>query len=244
MNKGIYHKAFEVHTYDTDVTQSLSLIGFANYLQDAASSHADQLGLGYDFLIKKNQAWVLRQLKIETFDRVCWKDQIFIETWPKLPDGLLAYRDFRVSDAAGHMLARASSSWLLIGLDSRRPVRMHNEMFRNYRFREENVFEERFRSMPKISEGKKKYETTVHYSNLDMNRHVNNVVFIQWVMDAFYMDHTFDSFPNFFEIQYSHEVFMGDAIGIYEQAVTEGKWIYSIVRMKDQISVALARMTL
>ncbi len=240
--KEVFKKKFEIHTYDTDVTQHLSFTGLADYLQDIASYHADRLGLGHDNLQGENITWVLRQLKVEIQARARWNDWVTIETWPKMPDRLFAFRDFRVADGSGNPVAKAASTWLLINLETRRPVRMNPEMFESYDFKKEDVFAEGLRTLPEVKPGRKLYETIVRFSHLDMNRHVNNVVFIRWIMDAFYMNHPHDGFPEIFEIQYDHEVFLGDAIAVYETITATGEIFYSVMRMKDETRVALAKI--
>ena len=238
----VFRKDFEIHSYDTDTTRQLSFMALADFLQDIASFHADELRLGYEYLLTEKKAWVLRQLKIKTYGRAWWKDAVTIETWPKAPDRLLAWRDFMVFDSAGNAIARATSAWLLIDLEQRRPVRMDPEMFEKYHFRQENVFTEKPPSMPKMETGTKLYETKVRYSRLDMNDHVNNVVFIGWVTDAYYLNHSHDIFPENFEIQYDHEVFLGDRVGIYENKMSTGEIFYPILRMEDGQRVAIAKI--
>ena len=240
----VFRRHYEVHSYDTDVTRQLSLSGLANFMQDIASFHADKLGLGYDYFLAENKAWVLRQLKIETCGRAWWKDKVMIETWPKAPDRLFAYRDFLVFDGNGTRIAKASSSWLLIDMKLRRPVRMDPAMFEKYQFRKDDVFAEKIRTLPKTGTGEKIFETGVRYSRLDMNDHVNNVEFISWVLDAYYAEHVPESYPVTFEIQYDHEVLLGDEIGIYRNNEISGKEIYySILRLKDGKEVALSKVS-
>ncbi len=242
MNEEVFRKRFEVHSYDTDTTMQLSFAGLARYLQDIASFHADRLGLGYDYLLTENKAWVLRQLKIATSGRARWKDTVLIETWPKMPDRLLAWRDFLVFDGQGRQIAKATSAWLLIDMKNRRPLRMDPQMFEKYHFRKMDVFEEKPAPLPKTDPGEKVYETTVRYSRLDMNDHVNNAEFTGWVTDAWYMDHPHNSYPGVFEIQYDHEVFLKDRIGIYRNVISAEEVLYSIIRMKDGKRAGMARI--
>ncbi|MCD6200857.1 MAG: hypothetical protein J7K46_03515 [Bacteroidales bacterium] len=243
MTEEVFRKSFEIHSYDTDTTTQLSFAGLARYLQDIASFHADKLGLGYDDLLAENKAWVLRQLKIATSGRAFWKDKVTIETWPKVPDRLLAWRDFLVFDEVGNPIAKATSAWLLIDVKKRRPLRMEPGMFEKYNFRKQNVFDEKPGSLPSAEPGEKIYETTVRFSKLDLNDHVNNAEFIAWVTDAYYMDYPHDSYPENFEIRYDHEIFMGDRIGIFKKILPSGGIIYSINRMEDEKIAGIARVS-
>ena len=214
-------KDYEVHTYDTDMSRHLSFVSLSNFLQDAAASHAVRLQLGYHDLQQQRLAWVMRQMRIENSGRADWGDTVRIETWPRRPDRLLAHRDFLVYDGKGREIVRATTSWLIIDTEKRKHILMDPEMFRHYNFREQEVFTEPLRSLPKMKEAEKVFERRVRYTDLDMNRHVNNVTYIRWIMDAWYLEMEEEAFPASFDIQYGHEVFHGQQVGIYRQTTEE-----------------------
>jgi len=221
-------KQYEVHTYDTDVSRHLSFVALTNFLQDAAASHAIRLQLGYNDLQKQRLAWVLRQMRVETSRRVAWGDTLTIETWPRQPDRLFAYRDFLVRNGKGEEITKATTSWLIIDAEKRKHILMDPAMFDHYNFREQQVFDEPLRSLPKVKEAEKVFEKTVHFTDLDMNDHVNNVTYIRWIMDAFYMENVKkDTWPVSFDIQHGHEVLLGQEIGVYKLA-REGNTLYQV----------------
>jgi acyl-ACP thioesterase len=207
-------KDYEVHTYDTDISRHLSFVSLCNFLQDAAASHAVQLQLGYGDLQRQRLAWVLRQMRVKTTGRALWGDTVRIETWPRRPDRLLAHRDFLVTNKKGEEIARATTAWLIIDAEKRKHILLDPEMFRSYHFRERAVFEEPPRSLPRVKEADKLFEKTVRFSDLDMNDHVNNVVYIRWIMDAFQQTNE-AVYPAHFEIVHGHEILLGQRAGIY-----------------------------
>jgi acyl-ACP thioesterase len=207
-------KDYEVHTYDTDVSRHLSFVALCNYLQDAAASHAVQLQVGYHDLKQQRLAWVLRQMRVVTTGRAAWGDTVRIETWPRRPDRLLAHRDFLVFNGKGEEIARATTSWLIIDAEQRKHIRLDPAMFEHYTFREQEVFSEPMRSLPKVKDTTKVFGETVRYTHLDMNNHVNNVVYIRWIMDAHQKENG-EVYPSHFEIQHGHEILLGQEAGIY-----------------------------
>ncbi len=207
-------KDYEVHTYDTDISRHLSFVSLCNFLQDAAASHAVQLQLGYGDLQRQHLAWVLRQMRVETTGRALWEEDVRIETWPRRPDRLLAHRDFLVTNGKGEEIARATTAWLIIDAEKRKHILMDPEMFRSYHFRERAVFKESPRSLPRVKEADKLFEKTVRFSDLDMNNHVNNVVYIRWIMDAYQQEHE-AAYPAHFEIVHGQEILLGQRAGIY-----------------------------
>ncbi len=214
-------REYEVRTYDTDVSQHLSFVALSDFLQDAAATHAIRLQLGYLHLQEKKMAWVLRQMRIVTGVRAAWGDRIVIETWPRRPDRLFAHRDFIVRNGKGEEVARATTAWLLIDTEKRRHLPMDPEMFRHYRFRDETVFEEPLRSLPRAGEMEPSGMLQVAFSDLDMNGHVNNVSYIRWIIDAW--DRLAGkNYPAAFEIIYGHEVFREERIRLTRTELEEG----------------------
>ena len=65
-----------------------------------------------------------------------WKDNIEIKTWPKGVDGLFAIRDFQIF-RNGEIIGRATSYWLILDADSKRPKRLDD-----FNFIHENFFKE------------------------------------------------------------------------------------------------------
>ena len=233
-------KDYEVHTYDTDISRHLSFVSLCNYLQDAAASHAVQLQLGYGDLQRQQLAWVLRQMRVETSGRALWGDTVRIETWPRRPDRLLAHRDFLVINGKGEEIARATTAWLIIDTEQRRHIRLDPAMFEDYHFREQEVFTEPLRSLPRMKEGKLLFRRTVRFSDIDMNDHLNNVSYIRWIMDAYYLENPHGSYPATFDIQHGHEVFEGQEVGVYQHA-GEGYILYQ-VRIEETGQTAATAM--
>ena len=51
-------REYPVRSYECDRDGQLRLITLLNIFQDVADSHANQMGLGYDFCRTKGLAWV------------------------------------------------------------------------------------------------------------------------------------------------------------------------------------------
>lgn len=174
--------------YDTDLRMRLKPTAFLNMAQEAANHHAEYLGVGYDTLIAAQQAWVMSRMKV-VFKRLpMWRDKVNLKSWHKGAVGFMFLRDFVMTDSQGDTLVEATTSWLVIDMTTRRLARrgafaeFAND---NDRCIPENVIEEPAAKVV-IPEGAELLRTISHpvvYSDLDMNRHVNNVMYVVWAMD-------------------------------------------------------------
>ena len=57
------------------------------------------------------------------FDKELWRDIVHLKTWHKGAFKVLYLRDFQLFDEAGEALASATTSWLIIDMNTRRMVR-------------------------------------------------------------------------------------------------------------------------
>ena len=119
-------KYTEKHTipcYDTDAAWRLKPTSFMNMAQEAAGRHAVYLGFGYDDLIKTNTAWILSRVHVEFIDTPKWREDITLNTWHKGLNRLFFLRDFVLTDNEGRERVKATTSWLVLNLETRRLVR-------------------------------------------------------------------------------------------------------------------------
>lgn len=177
-----------VRSFETGPGGRASLQAICNYLQEAAGNHATELGVAIDQLVEKNLTWVVARLRVEMEDYPAWRDEIVVETWPSGADRLYATREFLVRSASGREIARATSAWLLIDLERRRPVRMPEFITSIELPRRERAVADMPDRLPDSAGDHtgepSTHEIAVRYSDLDMNGHVNNVTFAEWSLES------------------------------------------------------------
>ena len=214
-----YIENINVPCYDTDASWHLKPSSFMNLAQEAAGRHAVHLGFGYDDLIKTNTAWILSRVHVEFLDTPKWREDITLTTWHKGLNRLFFLRDFLVTDAGGHERIKATTSWLVLNLETRRLVRDPKLMEEGI-VCTENVIETPADKvvMPKGVEPEFVMEHVVAYSDIDTNAHANNAMYMQWAMDA--VDYQIASTRQVkeFTINFNHETKAGDKVSIFRAA--------------------------
>ncbi len=211
-----YTEKLIIPCYSTDVSCRLKPAAFMNLAQEAAGSNAATLGFGYDDLIKYNTAWILSRVRVVFVDTPKWKDEITLHTWHKGLDRLFYLRDFIMTDAEDKVRVKATTSWLILDLDTRKMVR-HPQMNDDGTACRENVIEtpaDRVR-MPKGVEPELIRVHEVSYSDIDNNGHTNNAMYMQWSMNAVGYEITSVRPVKEFTINFNHETTIGDKVSIY-----------------------------
>jgi acyl-ACP thioesterase len=229
-------KYVEKHTipcYDTDASWRLKPTSFMNMAQEAAGRHAVYLGFGYDDLIKTNTAWILSRVHVEFVDTPQWRDEITLNTWHKGLNRLFFLRDFLITDSEGKERVKATTSWLVLNLETRRLVRDPNLMEEGT-VCTENVIETPADKvqMPKDVEAELVRTHLVSYSDIDTNGHTNNAMYMQWSMNAVGYDITSSRPVKEFTINFNHETKAGDHVEIYRAFVEKEDGLHVFVEGK------------
>jgi medium-chain acyl-[acyl-carrier-protein] hydrolase len=182
-----FEKKYRIPVYDSDFMGRLSVASFFNYIQDIASEHAELLHFGRDDLQKSNHFWILARLRAEIRSFPKWGETVILRTWPRGTEGLFALRDIEVRLENGDIIAGATTSWVIVDALSRRPQRPDVLLKRmNLEYPDKRTT---LHNAGKIDlNGDVPVNSPEFYvrpSDLDVNFHVNNVKYIQWVTDTF-----------------------------------------------------------
>ena len=218
MNKFIQKHV--IPCYQTDANWRLKPASFMDLAQEAANSHAAILGFGYDDLIQSRTAWILSRVNIHFIKAPLWRDEVTLTTWHKGLERLFFLRDFILTDKDGNECVKATSSWLVLNLDTRRLVRDPHLMDEGTTC-SDNVLEAPAAKvqMPKDKEATLVMEHTVTYSDVDLLGHTNNAMYMHWAMDA--LDYSLASARPVKEltINFNHETKAGEIVKIYRVEV-------------------------
>jgi medium-chain acyl-[acyl-carrier-protein] hydrolase len=181
---GVFVLLHSIRTSETDLRGRLSLRALCELLQESAVRHAAALGVGAGSLGPQGLAWVLIQwsLRIEAWP--VWRGDVAVETWPSDLTERTATRDFLLRDVRGAVLARATSHWVMLDLLRRRPVRMPDAVREIPLAPRPRALEEGLLRLaaPETSEGSAEF--AVRFSDLDANAHVNNLAYVDWIVES------------------------------------------------------------
>ena len=174
-----YTENITVPCYDTDASWRLKPTSFMNLAQEAAGRHAVYLGFGYDDLIASNTAWILSRVHVEFIDAPLWRDNITLTTWHKGLNRIFFLRDFIITDSEGRERVKATTSWLVMNLETRRLVR-DPKLMEEGTVCTDNVIETPADKvqMPKGAEPELVGQHAVSYSDIDTNGHTNNAMYM------------------------------------------------------------------
>ena len=228
-----YTQNFHIPCYNTDAAWRLKPAAFMDLAQEAAGLHAVELGFGYEDLIKNNTAWILSRVNIKFVDTPLWRDDVTLTTWHKGANRLFFLRDFIMTDKDGKERVKATTSWLVLNLETRRLVR-DPMLMEEGTVCTENVIETPADKvqMPKDVPAELVLEHAVAYSDVDMNNHTNNAMYMQWAMDAVDYEVASTRAVKEITINFNRETKAGDVVAIYRACVEKEDGLHVYVEGK------------
>ena len=233
MIKKLIQKDLLVPCYATDASWRLKPSSFMNLAQEAANAHATILGFGYDDLIASRTAWILSRMHVEFVGTPKWRETITLQTWHKGLNRLFYLRDFLVTDAEGNPRIKATSSWLVLNMDTRRLVRDPELMDEGTTCEEDVISTPADKvQMPKDLQAELVMEHKIAYSDVDMLGHANNAMYMQWAMDAVDYEVASKRPVKEFTINFNHEVTVGENVSLYRASVEDEKGLHVFVEGK------------
>ena len=141
-----------------------------------------------------------------------------------------------MKDSEGKERVKATTSWLVLNLETRRLVRDPGLM-EDGTVNTDNVIENPADKvvMPKDVEPELALEHVVAYSDVDMNAHANNAMYMQWAMDAVEYEMASSRPVKELTINFNHETKAGDCVKIYRAAVEkeDGTHVYVEGKVED-----------
>lgn len=233
---------FGIDAYLTDFRGKATLPMIGGFMLQAATKHAEERGFGYSAMTSQQRVWVLSRIVIEVFEYPKNDTVMVLKTWVASVNRLFTERHFSFEDEQGREIGFAKSLWASIDLVTRKPTNvLELEGLSDYITEKENPIE----GMTKIPALKDDYEVAadfvVKYSDVDINKHLNSMKYIEHFVDVFDIDMFREKEIRRIEINYISEGRYGTKLDILKR--TEKDNIF-VLEMKDgDMTVCSTRVT-
>lgn len=231
----LYTQDYRVRAYEIDSQQRMTVPALSRLMQEAALQNVIGIGMSYWDLQPHRISWVLTRQQIHVQRLPALNEPIRIHTYPAGFLRAFALRDFWVETQQGEPLAHSASTWLLMDTRTRRMASPPGFVL---------AFNERMppreQCLPRISGQMAKLEAkdydahyTVHWHDLDFNQHLNNTLYIQWMLDPVPAATLAERQLQFLDIEYRAEGQLADGLQSEVQETKTGTYCHRILRPAD-----------
>ena len=236
-----FFQTFTVRMGELNREGVVAMPTLCGYLQDAASAHANTLGFGLGDLAAMNRTWMLSRMTVESTARLQRGDTLTLETWPQgVRRNLIAVRDFIGRDKDGNVLLVATSEWLFVDTQTKRIVRVPDYFSALTPPGTPHV--PIAETPPPALDAWQEVATetiTVRHSDIDLNRHVNNTRYADWLLEPI-IDTKGCAQPKRLDILYKAAATDADTIRSSASAETDGIIRHRLTRASDNATLVIA----
>ena len=230
-----FSRDYTITCYEADANQLMRPTAMLDLMQEAANVNASTLGFGYDEMMNSNTAWVLSRIHVKFNSTPRWRDEVNLKTWHKGVSKLFYLRDFILSDKEGNPMVLATTSWLIIDMNTRRLVRNSDLALSDTAMHAIETPADKV-VVPVDIEPELVRKHPVTWSEIDTNGHVNNVKYAVWALDAVKLEDIKERPLKELLINYDAEVMPGDVVKIsrVRQETEEGIVYYITGKVSDK----------
>ncbi len=194
---------------------------------EVATSHAESWGVGYSTLIRNRQVWVLSRLAIEMTRYPLINETYTIQTWIEGYNKHFSSRNFAILDSEGKPCGYARSIWVVINLDTRSSVDIGQFEYLAQLVSDKVCPIDKQSRVRNVNDS----QPTSHpilYSDIDLNRHVNSVKYIEHLLDLFPLSQYDANYIRRFEISYANEARYGSTLQLLKEEESPNNFILEI----------------
>lgn len=218
---------YDIRYYETDINGNLLLSRMLNLFDNSAVVQSENLGVGIDYLASVNKSWYLYQWDVIVNRLPSFGEVVFVETKPEDFYNFYATRSYKMVDKEGFILASGFSLWIFLDIKKKRPTPIPDELIQKYGCDENK--KERLRPVEVGEPSSISYEKNFSaiFSHLDTNMHVNQGVYIDWLLSSLPLDFLKLNMPERLKLTYKKEVFADQKVKVS----TEEKFPFTFHRV-------------
>ena len=170
-----------------------------------------ELGVSDKTILEEhNLVWIIAGYDIEVIRLPRFGEEITIETEALSYNRLFCYRRFTIYDEAGQDLIHMMATFVLMDRDSRKVHAVEPEILAPY----QSDFDKKLIRGPKYANLEEPVSKDYHvrFYDLDMNGHVNNSKYLDWIFEVMGADFLTQYIPKKINLKYVKEVRPGGVI--------------------------------
>ena len=170
-----------------------------------------ELGVSDKTILEEhNLVWIITDYDIEVVRLPRFAEEITIETEALSYNRLFCYRRFTIYDETGQELIHMMATFVLMDRDSRKVHAVEPEIVAPY----QSDFDKKLIRGPKYEPLEEPISKDYHvrFYDLDMNGHVNNSKYLDWIFEVMGADFLTQYIPKKINLKYVKEVRPGGVI--------------------------------
>ena len=185
----IFEMTLPIRSGEVDGMGRCKASALLGHMQEAATGAAEQGGFSRESTLERyGSFWMLTRLWYQVKRPLLFSEALTIRTWHRGERGASLYRDYDLFVGQEHV-GECVSSWVLANIQTRALHRMSQVAELKGTDGGTYCKEKKLHKLVLPEEMELVQKRMLHYSDTDMNGHVNNTRYADFVCDALSMEH-------------------------------------------------------
>jgi len=180
-----FDKQFELRYFEMNTLGLATPTIILALLEETASDHCYSINHSLFDLNKKNVGWLLVSGILQVDRYPAYKEKITIRTWLSSYSSIKGYRENIIFDEQHNIIGRAKGLWVFFDIEKRKPIPIFNDIKEKWFYDKEESIVKNIKKKIEVIDFPTHVKTfKVHRFDTDMNKHVNNIRYLQWVIES------------------------------------------------------------
>ncbi len=213
-----YSEKHSIPYYECDVTQYLKIPTMVKMLIKISGEQSARLGVSDEYMHSLGLGWIILQHDLDITRLPKAGEIVTLTTEADSYNKFFCYRHFWVHDEEGNEIAMMRTIFAIMDLNERKMGSVSDELIAP--FESEKIKKiirgEKIEGVENITAQK---EYNVRFYDIDTNRHVNNAVYLDWVVDSLDAEFLIAHEPRKISIKFNKEIRYGEpVVSAYEMS--------------------------
>lgn len=243
MKKQVWQENYTIASYLVNLRGQAGLYAILNLIQDVGWMHAMHLQVK----LPKNMGWIFTRQKLLMDQWPPWNSQISIRTWLRKPESeAFLYRDYEIL-MGDRKIGECTSTFSVMDMSTRKLATQDWSEYSEI-WRPEGYLAHQPAKIQAVNEIADLAKFEVRNSDIDLNQHVNNTKYAQWILDAIPIDILRKGTDlHEYEVNFLSETKIGDVVQVQKSLKDETQGQSTFVqfqgmRVRDNKPAFTARM--
>ncbi|MCL7762776.1 thioesterase [Polaribacter sp. Z014] len=225
-----FDRQFELRYFEMNKLGSATPTIMLALLEETAADHTHSIGYNLFDLLDENIGWILVSGKLQMDRYPSYKEKITIRTWLSSYSSIKGYRENIIFDEHHNIIGRAKGLWVFFDIEKRRPIPIFNEIKEKWSyFNKEAIYTDIKKKIEPLDFADYTNHFRVNRYDTDMNKHVNNIRYLQWVIESIPEDITDNYFLHEIDGRFITEAQYGDTVlSLTKELETKNSFAHTI----------------
>jgi medium-chain acyl-[acyl-carrier-protein] hydrolase len=226
----IFSESYKVTSYLVNLRGQAGLYSMLNFVQDVGWMHAKALNV----TLPAHHGWVFTRQKLLMNQWPSWNQVLTVKTWLREPNGAFVYRDYEFF-IDGQKIGECTSTFAVIDMKTRQLAQQDWSIFKEICLTSDYL-EHHPEKIPWNVQASEIAQFQVRNSDIDLNQHVNNTKYAQWILDSLPIEILKDGVNlKGYEVNFLAESKIGDMISLQQVSSTDSQNDVEIVQFQGAI---------